>query len=229
MGRLGRHFGARKPIINYWLRRGRGREVAGQNALFWVKIGLASGCHGPINLHRAKQWNGSSGMMRGRQLATIFSTLTVLASMSANGYAAQCGSTAAGFETWKREFAAEARGKGVERRDRRRPDGDELCERDHRRRSRPEKLSPVARSVPRQARGLDHRRARSLAEAIPRGAVRVDPATLRRPAGTADRDLGNGDRLRKPARQSEHAVGRRHARLRLPPVGVSSPSSSTQR
>src|SRR6476619_3698671 len=60
-----------------------------------TKIGLASGCHGPINLHRAKQWNGSSGMMRGRQLATIFSTLTVLASMSANGYAAQCGSTSA--------------------------------------------------------------------------------------------------------------------------------------
>ena len=52
-------------------------------------------------------------MMRGRQLATIFSTLTVLASMSADGYAAQCGSTSAGFETWKREFAAEAREKGV--------------------------------------------------------------------------------------------------------------------
>ena len=52
-------------------------------------------------------------MMRGRQLATIFSTLTVLASMSADGYAAQCGSTSAGFETWKREFGEEARTKGI--------------------------------------------------------------------------------------------------------------------
>ena len=50
-------------------------------------------------------------MIRGRQLATIFSTLTVLAGMSANGYAAQCGSTSAGFEGWKREFADEAREK----------------------------------------------------------------------------------------------------------------------
>jgi membrane-bound lytic murein transglycosylase B len=52
-------------------------------------------------------------MIRGRQFATaIFATVTVLAGMSANAYAAQCGSTAAGFEAWKREFAAEAREKG---------------------------------------------------------------------------------------------------------------------
>jgi membrane-bound lytic murein transglycosylase B len=35
------------------------------------------------------------------------------ASMSGRAGAAQCGSTAAGFEAWKQEFAAEARAKGV--------------------------------------------------------------------------------------------------------------------
>jgi membrane-bound lytic murein transglycosylase B len=42
------------------------------------------------------------------------SVLAVLACLGAKGAdAAQCGSTAAGFESWKRQFAEEARGKGV--------------------------------------------------------------------------------------------------------------------
>lgn len=53
-------------------------------------------------------------MSRGRQLTTaIFTVLAVLAWMSTKADAAQCGSTAAGFEAWKRQFADEARGKGV--------------------------------------------------------------------------------------------------------------------
>jgi membrane-bound lytic murein transglycosylase B len=40
-------------------------------------------------------------------------TLAVLASLSSPADAAQCGSTAAGFETWKSEFAGEARAKGI--------------------------------------------------------------------------------------------------------------------
>jgi membrane-bound lytic murein transglycosylase B len=52
-------------------------------------------------------------MIRGRQLATaVFSALTVLR-VSTHADAAQCGSTPAGFEAWKREFADEARGKGI--------------------------------------------------------------------------------------------------------------------
>ena len=53
-------------------------------------------------------------MTRFGQLATaICITLAMPGWMIAKADAAQCGSTAAGFETWKREFAAEAGGKGV--------------------------------------------------------------------------------------------------------------------
>ncbi len=53
-------------------------------------------------------------MAKTGQLKTVtvaaFATLVWTAS---EADAAQCGSTAAGFETWKNQFAAEARGKGV--------------------------------------------------------------------------------------------------------------------
>jgi membrane-bound lytic murein transglycosylase B len=53
-------------------------------------------------------------MTRGRQLTTgTFTALAMLAWVSTKADAAQCGSTAAGFETWKRQFADEARGKGI--------------------------------------------------------------------------------------------------------------------
>ena len=45
--------------------------------------------------------------------AAAFAALAVLAHPGADANAAQCGSTAAGFETWKREFADEARTKGA--------------------------------------------------------------------------------------------------------------------
>jgi membrane-bound lytic murein transglycosylase B len=53
-------------------------------------------------------------MTKGRQFKTV--TIAVLAAllwMTGKAGAAQCGSTAAGFEAWKRQFADEARGKGV--------------------------------------------------------------------------------------------------------------------
>ncbi len=43
----------------------------------------------------------------------LAATLAVLACLGAKADAAPCGSTAAGFEGWKRQFAEEARGKGV--------------------------------------------------------------------------------------------------------------------
>ena len=53
-------------------------------------------------------------MSKGRQFTTAtFATLAVLACLSAKAEAAQCGSTPAGFETWKREFAEQARAKGI--------------------------------------------------------------------------------------------------------------------
>jgi len=50
-------------------------------------------------------------MSRGVQLTTVVAAL--VAAMAGEAGAAQCGNSAAGFETWKREFAAEARAKGV--------------------------------------------------------------------------------------------------------------------
>src|ERR1700719_4083698 len=52
-------------------------------------------------------------MIRGRKIATAFVALAVLAGLGATADAAQCGSTAAGFEAWKREFSEEARAKGI--------------------------------------------------------------------------------------------------------------------
>src|SRR6266851_5287819 len=53
-------------------------------------------------------------MIEGGEIATTtFTTLAVLACLAAKAGAAQCGSTAAGFDAWKRQFAEEARGKGV--------------------------------------------------------------------------------------------------------------------
>src|SRR5215813_10972513 len=53
-------------------------------------------------------------MTRSGKLAiSTFATLAVLACLSTKADAAQCGSTLAGFEPWKREFAEEARAKGI--------------------------------------------------------------------------------------------------------------------
>jgi membrane-bound lytic murein transglycosylase B len=46
-------------------------------------------------------------------MAATFAALAALACLSAKADAAQCGSSAAGFEAWKREFAEEARAKGI--------------------------------------------------------------------------------------------------------------------
>jgi membrane-bound lytic murein transglycosylase B len=53
-------------------------------------------------------------MIRGRKIGTTaFVALAVLAGLGVKADAAQCGSTPAGFEVWKREFSEEARAKGV--------------------------------------------------------------------------------------------------------------------
>jgi membrane-bound lytic murein transglycosylase B len=53
-------------------------------------------------------------MTKSGQLKTVaVAALVVLVSMGSRASAAQCGSTAAGFEAWKQQFANEARGKGV--------------------------------------------------------------------------------------------------------------------
>jgi membrane-bound lytic murein transglycosylase B len=52
-------------------------------------------------------------MTKSRQVTVAIAALGALVSMASEAAAAQCGSTAAGFETWKQQFASEARGKGV--------------------------------------------------------------------------------------------------------------------
>jgi membrane-bound lytic murein transglycosylase B len=53
-------------------------------------------------------------MTKSKGLTTAtFITLAVLACSSSQADAAQCGSSAAGFEAWKSEFAGEARAKGI--------------------------------------------------------------------------------------------------------------------
>src|SRR5437868_12685951 len=46
-------------------------------------------------------------------VTATFAALAILASLSPNARAAQCGSSAAGFEGWKQQFAGEARAKGI--------------------------------------------------------------------------------------------------------------------
>jgi membrane-bound lytic murein transglycosylase B len=53
-------------------------------------------------------------MTKGARFSTAtFAALIGLTGMAGQGSAAQCGSTAAGFEAWKQQFATEARGRGV--------------------------------------------------------------------------------------------------------------------
>ena len=53
-------------------------------------------------------------MTKSKRLTTaIISTLAMLGCASLQAHAAQCGSTAAGFEGWKQQFAGEARAKGI--------------------------------------------------------------------------------------------------------------------
>src|SRR5262245_45914708 len=56
-------------------------------------------------------------MTTGRQFKTVavaaLVVLVWLVWMASEACAAQCGNTAAGFEAWKRQFAEEARAKGV--------------------------------------------------------------------------------------------------------------------
>jgi membrane-bound lytic murein transglycosylase B len=53
-------------------------------------------------------------MTESKRLSTAtFLTSTLLACASPPAHAAQCGSTSAGFESWKQQFAGEARAKGI--------------------------------------------------------------------------------------------------------------------
>lgn len=50
---------------------------------------------------------------RKKLTTTTFLTLAILVCLNPRAHAAQCGSTSAGFEGWKQQFAGEARAKGI--------------------------------------------------------------------------------------------------------------------
>jgi membrane-bound lytic murein transglycosylase B len=52
-------------------------------------------------------------MTKCKELTAAFCTLAMLTCLGSNAHAAPCGSSAAGFETWKQQFAGEARAKGI--------------------------------------------------------------------------------------------------------------------
>ena len=53
-------------------------------------------------------------MVMGREIVSAaFIVVALLAGLGGKAEAAQCGNGSGGFETWKQEFAAEARGKGI--------------------------------------------------------------------------------------------------------------------
>src|ERR1700676_2753608 len=52
-------------------------------------------------------------MIKSTGITTVAFTMAVLACLGARADAAQCGSTASGFDSWKRQFAEEATGQGV--------------------------------------------------------------------------------------------------------------------
>src|SRR3954449_9741315 len=52
-------------------------------------------------------------MRNRKKIVTACSALAMLALFGVQADAAQCGSSPGGFETWKREFAEEARAKGI--------------------------------------------------------------------------------------------------------------------
>jgi membrane-bound lytic murein transglycosylase B len=51
--------------------------------------------------------------MRGKEIVAGCAAMALFACLATGADAAQCGSSPAGFETWKREFAEEARAKGI--------------------------------------------------------------------------------------------------------------------
>src|SRR5471032_2086331 len=52
-------------------------------------------------------------MTKGGKFKTVVAALAALMGMASEAGAAQCGSSGAGFEAWKQQFAEEARGRGV--------------------------------------------------------------------------------------------------------------------
>ena len=144
-------------------------------------------------------------MMKSKAITATFATLAILACLTSPADAATCGSSAAGYEAWKQQFAGEARAKGVSA----------------------STISALMATNYAQATINADRGQRSFSLSLEQFlAKRGGPAIVakgrslkqsqgalfasiqqryRRAAGAAARDLGHGDRLRQPARQPEHA------------------------
>ena len=132
-------------------------------------------------------------------------SVAMFAGLSSQADAAQCGNSAGGYAAWKQEFAGEARAKGVSASTIQALMATNYAQAtiNADRGQRSFKLS-LDQFLAKRGASTIVAKGRSL-KAVAGRAVLLHPAALRRAAGAAARDLGNGDRLRHPARQPEHA------------------------
>jgi membrane-bound lytic murein transglycosylase B len=80
-------------------------------------IGSSAGLQKSVpaaNRAQQRRQPGNFQMTKSKELMTAtFFALAALACLNSQADAAQCGSSAAGFESWKQQFAGEARAKGI--------------------------------------------------------------------------------------------------------------------
>ena len=156
-------------------------------------------------------------MTKSKGLETaIVLTLAMLACPISHAHAAQCGSSAAGFDTWKSQFAGEARAKGISASTvsalMATHYADATIDADRGQRSFGLSLDQF---LAKRGASTIVARGRSLKQS--QGALFASiQSALRRAAGPAHRHLGDGDGFWQPARKSKHALVDRDARLRLP-------------
>ena len=140
-------------------------------------------------------------MTRTKSFVTAtFLTLALSASSISSSDAAQCGSSAAGYESWKQQFAGEARAKGIRASTIQALMATHYAQAtinaDRGQRSFNLSLDQFlakrgAPTIVAKGRSLKHSQGALFAS---------DSGAHRRAAGPAARDLGHGDRLRQPAR-----------------------------
>ena len=109
--------------------------------------------------------------------------------------AAQCGSTGAGFDAWKRAFAGEAKAEGIGPAAHFGADALQLLDGDDPGRPRPEELPSFPAGLHGETRSRHHRGPRQEHETCQCRALCLDPAALWGAAGADHRHLGDGNPL----------------------------------
>ena len=131
-----------------------------------------------------------------KRLAVGLSALMIVGLTAELAEAARCGNNSGGFEGWKRDFSREAARNGVGKRGQSALAG-----------------TRYSTATIRADRGQKSFKLSLNQFMAKRESVQQYRETLRRPPRTADRDLGNGEWLRRFHGQLQHSVVRCDARL----------------